>query len=90
MAKSPKGKGKGAGRPPSGGRAPIYDDRPEMRRGSGATAGQNPSIPRFGDTEPNDPRRSHSEASADPADDELRAEDELDIADASDEDEEEI
>jgi hypothetical protein len=90
MAKSPKGKGKGAERPTSSGRAPYYDDRPGTRRGSGTPAGQNPSIPSYGDTEPGDPRRSHSEASSDLADDEMRAEDELDIPDDDTEEEEEI
>jgi len=94
MAKSPKGEGgKGKSRsakpakPATGAGTPRYDDRPDVaRRGSGARAGDNPSIPRYGDTEPGDPRRADVEASLDDDDAEI-AGDELDMT--GDEEEEE-
>jgi hypothetical protein len=63
-----------AGKPqttPGGKTQPRFDDRPEMKRGRpGDERGQgNPSLPKYGDTEPNDPRRHSIEANVDANDD---------------------
>lgn len=93
MAKNPDKSGKQdprSARPATGATTPRYDDRPETARGgSGATAGENPSIPRYGDDEPGDPRRAHSEAALGDEDAEL-SEDELDMTGDEDDEEEEI
>jgi hypothetical protein len=90
MAKSPKNEPKPGGaersaRPAAGARVPRYDDRPEAARGKSGDAELNPSIPRYGDTEPGDPRRSNIEAGVEPDDDDELAGDELDMVDEEEE-----
>ena len=56
-----------AGKPgatPGGKNPPRFDDRPEAKRGRAGDerAQENPSIPRYGDTEPTDPRRHSIDA----------------------------
>jgi hypothetical protein len=37
---------------------PRFDDRPETPRKTGTSGQVNPDLPRYGDTEPDDPRRT--------------------------------
>ena len=51
-------------RPGTGASPARFDDRPDQRtsRSGESSRESNPSIPRYGDTERDDPRRSHTEA----------------------------
>lgn len=64
--KKPDPSGGGQGPSPTGPRQapnpaermPRFDDRPETPRKTGSSGQGNPDIPRYGDTEPDDPRRT--------------------------------